>query len=90
MPNSTHGAIVSGITNMEVIVNGIPDMAKQWHTKPVGAKVCDTCQCDNVRAGVRHRINEDATGYWYEKIIKVCFGTDWSIEVIKPKGTRSV
>ena len=66
-------------------MNGIPDVAKQWHTKPVGVKVCDTCQCDNVRAGVRHRINEDATGYWYEKIIKVCFGTDTSIEIIKPR-----
>lgn len=43
-------------------MNGIPDVAKRWHTKPVGVKVCDTCQCDNVRAGVRHRINEDA-GY---------------------------
>ena len=63
----------------EYVGSAIPDIVKQWHTKPVGAKVCPTCQCDNVRAGVRHRIREDETGYWYEKIIKVCFGTDTSI-----------
>ena len=66
-------------------MSGIPDVAKQWHVKPVGEKTCEQCQCDNVRAGVRHRLREDATGYWYEKIIKVCFGTDTSIEVIQPK-----
>ena len=82
-----HAAIPIGMnaTHKGGNMSGIPDVAKQWHTKPVGAKVCDTCQCDNVRAGVRHRIREDETGYWYEKIIKVCFGTDTSIEVIKPK-----
>ena len=66
-------------------MSGIPDVAKQWHVKPVGEKTCEQCQCDNVRAGVRHRLREDATGYWYEKLIKVCFGTDTSIEVIQPK-----
>ena len=63
----------------------IPDTAKQWHVKPIGEKMCVQCRCDNIRAGVRHRLREDETGYWYEKIIKVCFGTDTSIEVIKPR-----
>ena len=72
-------------TNQGVNMSGIPDTAKQWHVKPVGEKVCEQCQCDNVRAGVRHRLQEDETGYWHEKIIKVCFGTDTSIEVIKPR-----
>ena len=72
-------------TRGAAIMSVIPDIAKQWHTKPKGQTVCDTCQCDNVRAGVRHRIKEDAHGYWYEKLIKVCFGTDTSIEVIQPK-----
>ena len=52
-----------------------------WHTKAVGEKVCSICQCP-IRAGVRHRMRiED--GKW-EKIIKVCFGTDTSIEEITP------
>jgi hypothetical protein len=77
-----HAAIPIGMnaTHKGGNMSGIPDVAKQWHTKPVGAKVCDTCQCDNVRAGVRHRLREDATGYWYEKIIKVCYGRFEQIE----------
>ena len=64
----------------EYVGSTIPEHTKQWHTKPVGAKVCPTCQCANVRAGVRHRIREDETGYWYEKIIKVCYGRFEQIE----------
>ena len=85
----THIALGLGMfattNHTEVNMSAIPEITKQWHVKPAGQKVCSTCQCDNVRAGVRHRIREDKTGYWYEKIIKVCFGTDTSIEVIKPK-----
>ena len=59
-------------------------MRFQWHVKPVGNKACPLCGCPNVRAGVRHRQVEGEVAQ-YEKIIKVCFGTDTSIEVIKPK-----
>ena len=63
-----------------------PDYRKEydWHTKQTGDPICYTCGCDTIRAGVRHRRTVHGEGY--EKIIKVCFGTDSSIEVIKPKG----
>lgn len=52
-----------------------------WHVKPVGKKGCPICQCPHIRAGVRHRMRME-DGKW-EKIIKVCFGTDTSIEEVK-------
>jgi len=60
-----------------------------WHTKSRGDLVCPICGCDNVRAGVKHRAlpfpdNIDY-GCTYVKSIKVCFGTDSSIERILPK-----
>ena len=54
----------------------------KWHKKPVGKKVCPFCSCVNVRAGVRHRRIVEGNVVRYEKIIKVCFGTDTSIEPI--------
>lgn len=49
----------------------------RWHKKPVGSTVCPTCACKTVRANVRHRRTIEGK---FEKIIKVCFGTDTSIE----------
>lgn len=63
--------------------SAIPAVAKVWHVKAKGEKVCSICQCRKVRAGVKHRLAEDETYYWYEKLIKVCFGTDTSIDLIK-------
>ena len=79
-------ALVLGV-NATITTEGNMDFQRmkfQWHVKPVGNKACPLCGCNNVRSGVRHRQREGEV-VQYEKIIKVCFGTDTSIEVIKPK-----
>lgn len=50
-----------------------------WHVKKVGDKIYYICGC-SIRAGVRHRRTIDGAGY--EKIIKVAFGQDTTIEPI--------
>ena len=63
--------------------------ALKWHTKPKGGLLCPTCGCDNVRAGVQHTAlpfpENIEWGCSYVKKIKVCFGTDSSIERIVNK-----
>lgn len=72
--------------------NPLTDIASEqmeWHTKPKGWKVCPTCGCDNVRAGVQHRALAAEESWQYRalwvKCISVCFGTDHSVERIRSK-----
>jgi hypothetical protein len=65
----------------------------ELHLKPTGWKVCPVCGCENVRAGVKHRAltaheSWEQRALWVKRI-KVCFGTDFSIEPIRDKTKRA-
>ena len=40
----------------------------QWHTKPVGWKVCPVCGCEKVRAGTQHRALTADEGWQYRAL----------------------
>jgi hypothetical protein len=54
---------------------------EQWHLKPNSGGPCAVCGCPARRLKAKHR--RAADGSW-EKRVKVCFGTDWSIETAAP------
>jgi len=57
-----------------------------FHKMPKDSKVCDVCGCSGVKPGVWHKaLTADEAfehGAQYVKRVKVCFGTDWSVEKI--------
>jgi hypothetical protein len=59
----------------------------KFHTSK--EKLCDICGCSAVRPGVKHRALK-AEESWqknclWEKLVKVAFGADFSIEPVKSK-----